>query len=81
MSYGYGLSVEEQVVELIPAWTVRKKSKKEREDWFEKTLEILEKYSQTRIQTHVNNVLWFTGDYDKTSEQTGCTGTGRTRCS
>lgn len=54
--------------EIVPPWVARKKGRKEFLQWFETTLEILEEYSEARIQTHVNNILWYTGEYDKTLE-------------
>lgn len=61
-------SAREESLEITPPWLVKKKSKKEKEEWFEKTKTALEKVSEGRIQTHVNNILWYTGEYDRTME-------------
>lgn len=59
---------DEQVSEITPPWVARKKSEKDFCEWFSKTKESLEKISEERIQTHVNNILWYTGEYDRTLE-------------
>ncbi len=54
---------------IAPAWSVlNKKSKKEQVEWFSTTREALEKNSQDRIETYVNNILWYTGEYTKFSD-------------
>lgn len=52
-----------------PAWTVLgKKNKADMVKWFQETKDSLEAISQHRIDTHVNNLLWYTGEYDRTLE-------------
>lgn len=55
-------------VPITPPWKVLGKKKEDIEKWFADTLPILEGLSEYRIQTHVNNLLWYAGDYDKTLE-------------
>lgn len=57
-----------KTAKLDPPWTQKNKKKEERKEWFKNTLKILEDFSEYRIQSHVNNILWYTGDYDKTLE-------------
>lgn len=59
---------EQPEEKLDPPWFIRKKSKKERLEWFKKAKEQLEKVSEARINTHVNNILWYLGEYDRTLE-------------
>jgi hypothetical protein len=61
---------ESQAKAIIPPWTLWKRKAKdvEKEEWFNNTLPVIEKLSQTRIETYVNNLLWYTGEYEKTLE-------------
>lgn len=45
-----------------------KNGKAKIEEWFQNTLPILEKLSEERITTFANNLLWYTGEYEKTLE-------------
>lgn len=53
-----------------PPWTVwgRRSSEEERLDWFLNARPVLEKISEERIEEATNNLLWYTGEYDKTLE-------------
>jgi hypothetical protein len=53
---------------LEPPWKALKDKKVGILKWFEKALPILESLSENRIETMVNNLLWYTGEYDKTLE-------------
>lgn len=37
-------------------------------EWFKKNLPLLETLSQSRITTQANNLLWYTGEFDRTLE-------------
>lgn len=68
-----GQDTENKTQPIVPPWKALKSRKKvEGKDsfliWFEETLPILEGLSETRIETFVNNLLWYTGEYDKTLE-------------
>ena len=60
--------LEYRSVPIEPPFIALKKKKIDFLNWFQKTLEVLEALSELRIQTHINNLLWYTGDYDKTFE-------------
>jgi len=71
------VDVEYRTNPITPAWKVLGKNRKKKPKdstvdpiitWFEETREILEGLSETRIETHINNLLWYTGEYDKTLE-------------
>lgn len=49
-------------------WNKKKSPKSDREEWFKNTYPILEKMSETRILTFANNLLWYTGEFEKTME-------------
>lgn len=53
-----------------PPWVTWSKNagKKTREEWFANTYPLLEKMSESRISTFANNLLWYTGEYEKTME-------------
>lgn len=53
---------------LTPPWIAKKKKMEDRKAWFAESLNALETFSEERITTHVNNILWYTGEYDKTAE-------------
>ena len=57
--------------ELIPpAWTVwsKRASESDKVEWFKKALRIQEQRSEERVSTAINNMLWYTGEYEKTAE-------------
>lgn len=55
---------------LKPAWSILgKKGKKETVEWFKTTRDALERLAEDRIQTYVNNILWYTGEYMRLYEQ------------
>lgn len=53
---------------LDPPWIANKKKYEDRKKWFSEALTALEDFSEDRITTHVNNILWYTGEYDRTAE-------------
>lgn len=55
---------------IIPPWTLWKKrmSSEKKEAWLRDMLPIIEKSAEARISTYVNNLLWYTGEYEKTLE-------------
>lgn len=67
------VDTEHRTEPIIPPWKALKDRKKvDGQDsfltWFERTLPVLEGLSESRIETFVNNQLWYTGEYDKTLE-------------
>lgn len=67
------VDTEHRTAPIVPPWKALKDRKKADGkdtfiDWFEETLPILEGLSESRIETFVNNQLWYTGEYDKTLE-------------
>lgn len=62
-------NADTEVATFTPPWTIWKTgSKQKKEEWFKDHLYSLQKLSERRIETHVNNLLWYTGEYDKTLE-------------
>lgn len=59
---------------ITPAWKVLGRGSRKVDGvvplitWFQETLPLLEDYSKDRIETMVNNLLWYTGEYDKSLE-------------
>lgn len=51
-----------------PAWKAVKKKTDDYITWFQETGSTLQYQSEARIQTMVNNLLWYTGEYDRTAE-------------
>ncbi len=60
-----------QTVKITPPWKILNDKKMKDEDfikWFQETNDVLQWMSQDRIETFVNNILWYTGEYDRTLE-------------
>lgn len=67
-----------EVTNFFPPWAVWKGVKGEdnkyaatkqgKEEWFKDHLKPIQEISRYRIETHINNLLWYTGEYDKTFE-------------
>ena len=68
MSLDISLNIETDTVPITPPWLLKNKSQSDFIEWFKKTKEILEKISEYRILAHANNLLWYTGEFDRTLE-------------
>lgn len=68
MRLDFNANPEANAKPIDPPWVIWKKSKKERVKWFQETRPTLELLSEPRIVTQINNLLWYTGEYDKTLE-------------
>lgn len=61
-------NIELNTEPIVPPWIGLRGKEKDQIQWFEETLRRLEDFSQLRIETAANNLLWYTGEYDKTFE-------------
>lgn len=67
----YQESANEAGMPLELPWAIWEKhgsDTQKKEDWFKITLETLQKISEERILNFANNLLWYTGEYEKTLE-------------
>lgn len=68
MTFDINTNIETDTVPIDPPWLFQKKSKAAFSEWFQKTRPVIEKINEYRILTFGNNLLWYTGEFDRTVE-------------
>lgn len=68
MSLDINPNIDASTGPITPPWLLNNKKLGEFIEWFTPAKELLEKISEYRIASHANNLLWYTGEFDRTIE-------------